>query len=238
MALSGLGLLALSAWVYGFPPPTGGGEHAAVVAPLLAQIDTARKDPANGDHWRRQRMCGPTALYTYLRLHDRPCDLLQICNSVTVDEKRGTSFADLQAAAGRFGVESEIINLPDGDLSAAPLPAIAHLSVPNEGHYLVVLKVTPSEVLVANSILGVVETREVNAFRRAWSGVLMVSKAQLASQASGETWLRVAMCGLGCGIFLTARALWKRLAPSRVVKEVSSGGASGTPALETGASRE
>jgi CRP-like cAMP-binding protein len=83
---------------------------------------------------------------------------------------RGACLLALQEAATALGFRSRAVRVGAEQLADAVLPAVAHLA---EGHYVVVYEHGPAGIVVGDPAAGVL-TLSAEAFRRAWSGNLLL----------------------------------------------------------------
>src|SRR5207302_1841696 len=75
--------------------------------------------------WQTGKKCGPVALFFLLRSHGIHVDLDEVVASVPIGEK-GSSLADLQEAAARFGLKTRVVKVVPEELSGLPKPHIIH----------------------------------------------------------------------------------------------------------------
>jgi len=124
------------------------------------------------DYWRNPRRCGPNCLYAYLSIHGHTVPLGAILERVPIGAQ-GANLADLRRAASDLGVPSRVVKATPGRLGGFPLPAIAHFQS-REGHFVLVLQVTPDTVTTADMLGGSVEALPADLFFERWSGFLLV----------------------------------------------------------------
>jgi ATP-binding cassette subfamily B protein len=130
-----------------------------------------------------QSDCGAAALATVALHHRRPIGLQQL-RDLTGTDRVGTSLRGLLQAAERLGFAAKGVKGPYEALPQAPLPAIAHVRTPEGlGHFVVLHRVTPKAVVVADPARGV-EKLSRDDFCRRWTGqLLLLVPEQLASPA-------------------------------------------------------
>jgi hypothetical protein len=122
--------------------------------------------------------CGVNALYVFLRLQNIICPLAEIKQEVPFNEK-GASLLDLKETASKHGITSDIIHASPSALDSR-LPAIARMTVPNmeqDGHYVVVTKMSDESVEVIDSTAGGFITVPRGLFEREFSGYALVPNA-------------------------------------------------------------
>lgn len=201
-----VGLLSLSLAVsFSLAATLFAQDRPAGIESQFAGIESA----AIAHHWRHPRLCGPLALYTVLRLSDIECTLSDVLKVVDVDDTKGASLLSLQRGAEMMGLKAEAIKLDNGKLAEIELPALVHMSVPADGHYVVVLAVNGDRVLVTDPTEGVVEWQIMDEFRKRWSGVVL-SKT---SGRSAAGLLFLPMIGLGIAASITLAQLFSSLRP-------------------------
>lgn len=117
--------------------------------------------------------CGAAALATIARHHGRPFGL-ETMRELAGTDRVGTNLMGLVQAAERMGFAAKAVKGEFAALSVAPLPAIAHVkSAEGFGHFVVLHRVGPKRVVLADPARGVV-TLTPEEFRRAWSGYLVL----------------------------------------------------------------
>lgn len=157
------------------------GLYAAVLvqAGVLADKPHSRADSlvrlSNSESWRIPKNCGPNSLYAYLKLHGCDGSMRQILNLATPDEK-GTSMQTLCDAANQLGVPSKIVEMPRLEAGNIKMPVIAHLSGTRLGHFVVVLRVNADRIVTADLVNCTIQEESISAFKRNWSGFLLVPK--------------------------------------------------------------
>jgi hypothetical protein len=95
-------------------------------------------------HWQVGKKCGPVALFFLLRAMDVPVELDGVLSRVPVTD-RGSSMAQLQEAAGQFGLKTEVIRYVPERFSDVPTPFIVHWKGPGgesgkDDHFDVVVR--------------------------------------------------------------------------------------------------
>jgi len=123
------------------------------------------------------RSCGRRTLFLWLRLMKYEIDYAEISSSVPVTSD-GTSLEQLRAGARRWSDGVQIIKLQSQDLGAVPLPAIAHGWLDGRqatrGHYVVVVRVEPDNVVILDGARGTKLELTRSEFDTFWSGYLMI----------------------------------------------------------------
>ena len=141
----------------------------ALAAALGETFDEKSMPP---EYWRNPRRCGLNCLYAYVSIHGHPVELISILNRVPIGPD-GASMGALRKAATELGVPSQVIEATPGQLSGVPLPAIAHLET-RDGHFVLILRVTPETITVADLMSGTTETLPADVFFERWSGYLLI----------------------------------------------------------------
>lgn len=127
--------------------------------------------------------CGVNALYVFLRLHNVSCSYEDLSRELPLEEK-GANMLDLKIVSHSHGCEAEVIQIGPFQL-AAKLPAVARLasvSTQSEGHFVVVTKMSDSNVYVVDSTAGGLIKMPRGVFEREFSGYALVH---------GGSWLQL-----------------------------------------------
>jgi hypothetical protein len=176
--------------------------------PLVGAIPqgdfTSDRMPA--DYWRNPRRCGPNCVYAYLRLHGHDIPLSAVVERVPLTD-RGSSLADLRAAATDLGVSSRVLRTIPSRLVEIDLPAIAHMQT-REGHFVIILKVDPEVIVVSDMLRGDVERMPPDVFYEQWSGFVLVPSGGALS------WRAQALIAVGFAALLGAAAYRPREKPA------------------------
>jgi ATP-binding cassette subfamily B protein len=132
-----------------------------------------------------QSDCGAAALATVARYHRLPVGLQQLRDLAGTD-RAGTNLLGLLRAAEKLGFSARGVKGGYEDLPRAPLPAVAHLRTEEGlGHFVVLYRVRPGSVVVADPARGV-RTLSREEFGRCWTGfLLLLVPAQLAAGTTG-----------------------------------------------------
>jgi ABC-type bacteriocin/lantibiotic exporter with double-glycine peptidase domain len=149
---------------------------------IAAPQETFDEKSMPSAYWRNPRRCGTNCLYAYLSIHGHRVPLSAVSERVPVGPT-GANMADLKKAATDLGVPSYVVKATPDRLSGFPLPAIAHLHY-RDGHYVLILRVTPETVTTADMLSGNVETLPPDLFFERWSGYLLVP----GKPAVGPSW--------------------------------------------------
>jgi ATP-binding cassette subfamily B protein len=122
-----------------------------------------------------QSDCGAAALATVALHYRRPISLQQLRELAGTD-RRGTNLLGLVQAATALGFAAKGVKGAYEVLSQAPLPAIAHVKTQdNLGHFVVLYRVTPKKVIVADPACGL-QTFSREEFCQRWTGYLLSSR--------------------------------------------------------------
>lgn len=118
---------------------------------------------------------------------------------------RGTNMLGLVQAAEKMGFKAKGIRASWETLAEMPLPAIAHLRLPNGlQHYVVIFQVKNKQIKVMDPATGTLETYERAAWMEIWTGIVLLI-------VPGE-----AFKPLTIGMTPLFR-LWKLIEPHRVI---------------------
>src|SRR5262249_49325810 len=132
--------------------------------------------------WRRytlvrqndQSDCGAAALATIALHHRIPVGLQQMRDLASTD-RSGTNLLGLVQAAETLGFSAKGVKGPYEALARVPLPAIVHVQdEPGLGHFVVLYRVTPRGVVVADPARGI-RAQSPAEFCRRWTGYLIVA---------------------------------------------------------------
>ncbi len=119
--------------------------------------------------------CGAACLATVARHYGRRVSLTRIRECAGTDG-RGTNILGMLEAARRLGFEARGVKAGLDALAGVPLPAIAHVLRGALPHFVVVHRVTPRHVVVADPARGVVRSTH-GQFASIWTGVLVLLTA-------------------------------------------------------------
>lgn len=156
-----------------FPARRGGAARTEVAVfrryPLVRQRD--------------ETDCGAAALATVATYYRRPVGLEAVRDLAGTD-RQGSNLRGVIQAAGRLGFLAEAVKGPFEELPQVPLPAIAHVRThQNLGHFVVLYKVTPTGVVVADPA-GAVKKLTKEEFCEAWTGYLVLLTPEQAPPAN------------------------------------------------------
>jgi hypothetical protein len=144
--------------------------------------------------------CGRRSMFLWLRFLGKQVTYDEIARVVPIAEGKGTSLAALADCCRHWNIPVKILQIGNSDLSYVSFPAIAHIwldaHAASDGHYIVILNVTPDYVTFADGVAGNVERMTRNNFCSVWSGYLLVENN------SDATVMQVALWLLGCMILL------------------------------------
>ena len=127
--------------------------------------------------WVRQNDetdCGAAALATLARYHRRPLSVERMRDLAGTD-RVGTTLLGLLRAAEGLGFVAKAVKGAKETLPQVPLPAIAHVMTPDgRGHFVVLYKVRPDSVIVADPAQGIRRLTRAE-FERDWTGFLLLA---------------------------------------------------------------
>ncbi len=89
-------------------------------------------------------------------------------------DKQGTNVLGLVEAAKKLGFEARGVRASAKELSNIPLPAIAHVAMGNQQHYVVIYKVTDRNVEIMDPAGGQMKRMAFADFTTIWTGVLVL----------------------------------------------------------------
>jgi ABC-type bacteriocin/lantibiotic exporter with double-glycine peptidase domain len=144
--------------------------------------DTASNGPSKAE-WGSSRsvICGPNALYMFLKAYDRQPSLQEFFREVDPGD-RGLSLAGLRDASTRYGLPAEVRRCSYEQLLAGrPLPLIALMrsgpEIPgaSDGHYVLVFDVDVEGVRLVDGTTCQQERYPRDVFCRNWKGYVVVS---------------------------------------------------------------
>ena len=126
-----------------------------------------------------QSDCGAAALATVALHYRRPISLQQLRELAGTD-RRGTNLLGLVQAATALGFTAKGVKGTYEVLPQAPLPAIVHVKTQeNLGHFVVLYRVTPKKVIVADPASGL-KTLAREEFCQNWTGYFLILVPELA----------------------------------------------------------
>ncbi len=116
--------------------------------------------------------CGAACLATVALRFGRRFSLAQIRECACTDGG-GTNILGMLGAARRLGFEARGVKAGPEALGSLPLPAIAHVVSGALLHFVVVHRLTPTHVVIADPARGLVRMSR-DEFRSIWTGVLVL----------------------------------------------------------------
>ena len=123
---------------------------------------------------RDQSDCGPACLAAIAAFHRRPAAVSHIRQYAGTDQQ-GTNLKGMLVAADRIGFQAKAVKGQRESLSLIPLPAIAHVQLPNGLlHYMVLTNTSPKQVSLMDPALGKIVQYRREAFFAIWTGVLIL----------------------------------------------------------------
>ena len=126
-----------------------------------------------------QSDCGAAALATVALHYRRPISLQQLRELAGTD-RRGTNLLGLVQAATALGFTAKGVKGTYEVLPQAPLPAIVHVKTQeNLGHFVVLYRVTPKKVIVADPACGL-KTLSREEFCQSWTGYVPAPRARVS----------------------------------------------------------
>lgn len=118
--------------------------------------------------------CGAACLASVAAHYHLQLPLARIRQYAGTDTK-GTNLLGLLEAAEKLGFNAKGVKGEMEHLSQIPLPTIAHVILPNGlHHYVVIYKVTKTQVQVMDPGSGTMEHHSLAAFKAIWSGALLL----------------------------------------------------------------
>ncbi len=128
--------------------------------------------------------CGPAVLAT-IALHYRMPVPVQKLRALAGTDRAGTNLLGLVRGAEQIGMTARAVKGSYEELTAAPLPAIAHCTTEEGfGHFVVLHRVRKDSVVVADPSKGVL-TLSRDRFCRTWSGHLLLVAFEGAKPEGG-----------------------------------------------------
>ncbi|UJH67226.1 peptidase domain-containing ABC transporter [Allomuricauda sp. SCSIO 65647] len=122
--------------------------------------------------------CGAACLASIATHFDFQIPISRIRQYAGTD-KKGTNVYGLIKAAEKMGFEAKGVRGDFESLFKIPKPAIAHVIVKERlHHYVVIYKVTKNHIVVMDPGTGKMEKRSHEAFKREWTGVLVLMLPQ------------------------------------------------------------
>lgn len=118
--------------------------------------------------------CGAACLASVAAYHRYYLPVSRIRQQAGTDV-RGTTMQGMVTAANRMGFEAKAVRGMADHLDSIPLPAIAHLSLPNGlQHYVVLYRVRKNRVVFMDPVDGRVHHQVRSAFQVLWTGVMLL----------------------------------------------------------------
>jgi hypothetical protein len=147
----------------------------------VCSIAATRPNQIQGRPPPSPQMCGPNALYMFLRAHDLPVLADGFFREVEPGDQ-GLSLAQLRDASTRYGLPAEIRRCTYQELlSAVPFPLVVLLQPgfdddqqQHAGHYVLVLAANSEGVSLVDGTSGELIQLARHRFCRKWKGYVLV----------------------------------------------------------------
>lgn len=118
--------------------------------------------------------CGAACLASIAAFYGLKMPVSRIRQYASTD-RNGTNLLGMTEAAGRIGLEARAVRGTNESIPHIPVPAIAHLNLPDGlQHFVVVYRVTPSRVIVMDPQYGHYRRMSKEEYALTWSGVLIL----------------------------------------------------------------
>jgi hypothetical protein len=156
-------------------PPSDAEDFGSVPSAPAARggVEPARRPP-------QAVMCGPNALYIFLKAHARPVSADRLFREVDPGDQ-GLSLGELRDASTRYGLSSEVRRCTYEQLvGECPLPLVALLRPGPEiggrgpGHYVLVVHADSDAITLIDATSGRQISSPRAAFCRDWKGYVVV----------------------------------------------------------------
>ena len=129
--------------------------------------------------------CGAACIASVLAWYGLKYPIALIRQYASTD-KKGTSILGIVEAAEKFSLSARAIKGEADSIFEVPLPAIAHVLLPNGfQHYVVVYEANKKFVKSMDPATGTMHTLDTNIFKQVWTGVLVLL-APLPSFETGD----------------------------------------------------
>lgn len=120
------------------------------------------------------RDCGAACLASvagYYGLKMPIAKIRQLCHT----DKRGTNALGLVEGLEKMGFNAKGVKGNLDALTEIPLPAIAHIILPNQlQHYVVIYKVSKQKITIMDPAFGKTEEHSIDDFSKIWTGILIL----------------------------------------------------------------
>ncbi|PYR97554.1 MAG: hypothetical protein DMG15_12860 [Acidobacteria bacterium] len=116
--------------------------------------------------------CGPAVLAMLAAYYKKRVSIARIREAAGTD-RRGTNLAGLSSAAEHLGFQVRPVRASCGAVDQIPLPAIAHWREGNRNHFVVIYKISPKRVTIADPASGL-RNLTPEEFHQNWTGVLLL----------------------------------------------------------------
>lgn len=169
-----IGLAVFAAGLYMIPKAMSASRHLILQWSTGASVYLGRGDL---ELQQTDMSCGPAALSYLLRLLGQNVTQIEI-GKIAGTTGQGTSLLGLSKAAEHFGYATEAWKLDPAYPDALNPPVLVHFP----DHFVVVVKVSPNHVTVADPAVGILQYTWVN-FSKKWDGVVL----KVGKSAQGKT---------------------------------------------------
>ena len=168
--------------------------------------------------WQQGERCGPVALFFLLRAENIRVTFDEVISTIQVTEK-GTSMAQLQEAAAKFGLETDVIRFIPDEFEGVPAPFIVHWQGPGEqsggkDHFDVVLRsdLQGGGVIVDTTNCAVTTLGSLQSIAARASGYALVVRRRGPS-ASTPLWALGGLVSINLGLFAYQFGFLRRRSP-------------------------
>ncbi len=172
------------------------------------------------DIWRPSPYSGLNCMYAFLRMQDVPVDYVDLKKTVPTTFK-GASVLELQKAASRYQISTEVLTITPAAMRGLKSPFIALLGTAQkgavDGHYVVVCDQDGDSIRLIDGTTGHLDRVSATQFNRGFAGYVLVREGGSRSVAVGEgyTGLELGLI-LGCVLNLVALFVMRSGRPPRL----------------------
>ncbi len=172
------------------------------------------------DVWQTSPYRGLNCMYAFLRMEDVPVDYVDLKKNIPTTFK-GASVLELQKAAGRYQISTEVLKITPAAMRGLKPPFIALLGTAQkgavDGHYVVVCDQNGDSIRLIDGTTGHLDRVSASLFNRSFAGYVLAREGggRAIAVGAGYTGLEVGLI-LGCVLNLVALFVMRSGRPSRL----------------------
>jgi ABC-type bacteriocin transporter len=145
----------------------------SAIRKLTGYISGRRKNKRLSIKQHDMTDCGAACIASIAAYYDLSLPIARIRQFASTDTK-GTNILGLIEAANKIGFTAKGVRGAYENLANIPLPVIAHINQNNLAHYVVLYKITASQLEIMDPAYGEIKKVSPDEFKQQWTGVLVL----------------------------------------------------------------